>query len=397
MSDSDAQNRNSTDRPPGPTLLRVGLPAALLVGLIAYVVSTGGGLSGLTGPPVEKLHIQRITMPEKGLIRVHAVNDGPQPVEIAQVLVDEAYWKFQARPSAKLDPRESVVVDIPYHWVPGAAHHVSLVSSRGNTFGRQIPAAVQAPSASLSLVGQFGLVGLYVGVVPITLGLLWFPFLAGLPRRWLDFVLALTLGLLAYLAVATWEDALEFGDQLASFWQGTPLVVAVAALTLLALIAVGQTDEREANSRLGLAYRIALGIGLHNLGEGLAIGAAYASGEAALGTFLILGFTLHNVTEGIGIAAPIAERNPSFGHFVGFVLLAGAPAVAGTWIGGFAFNPVLAAIFFAAGVGAILQVLWEVGALVVEGGETGRSARWLQLTGFAAGIAAMYLTGFMTA
>jgi zinc transporter, ZIP family len=136
---------------------------------------------------------------------------------------------------------------------------------------------------------------------------------------------------------------------------------------------------------------------LHNLGEGLAIGAAFASGEAALGTFLILGFTLHNITEGVGIAAPIVRNNPGLRHFALLLLVAGGPAILGTWIGGFAFNPVLATIFLAIGVGAILQVVWEVGKLVAR--DTERLGQplvnWVNLGGLVAGLAIMYFTAFM--
>jgi zinc transporter ZupT len=148
---------------------------------------------------------------------------------------------------------------------------------------------------------------------------------------------------------------------------------------------------------LGLSYRIALGIGLHNLGEGLAIGAAFATGQAALGTLLILGFTLHNITEGVGIAAPIVQRNPGLKHFVLLALLAGAPAILGTLIGSYAFNPVLATIFLGIGLGAILQVIWEVGKLIARDNAAHSEPvmNWVNLSGVVVGIAIMYVTAFL--
>ncbi len=148
---------------------------------------------------------------------------------------------------------------------------------------------------------------------------------------------------------------------------------------------------------LGTAYRIALGIGLHNLGEGLAIGAAFALGEAALGTFLILGFTIHNITEGIGIVAPIARKNPGLRHFAMLLLLAGGPAILGVWLGGFAFNPILATIFLAIGIGAILQVIWEVGKLVMQDNARRQQSliNWVNLSGVVVGLAIMYFTAFL--
>jgi zinc transporter ZupT len=240
------------------------------------------------------------------------------------------------------------------------------------------------------------LVGFYVGIVPVTLGMLWYPFLRRLSARAMNFVLSLTVGLLLFLAVGTWLDALEFAEQLPAFWQGVPMVLFVALLALGSLLAVGGLSSGSERSALGLAYLIALGIGLHNLGEGLAIGASFALGEAALGAFLVLGFTLHNITEGVGIAAPLVEEAPGLRHFSLLALLAGLPAVFGAWIGGFAFNPVLASAFLGIGLGAILQVVWDVGKLVKRSSERvgQRFLGWSNLGGLALGLAIMYFTAF---
>ena len=284
---------------------------------------------------------------------------------------------------------------IPYPWVAEEAHEVVLVTELGSTFAGEIPVAVMTPRPSLDLFARFGLIGFYVGVIPVLLGTLWYPFLRRLGRRAMDFILALTVGLLIFLAVGTWMDAMEFARELPTFWQGPPLVIFVAVITLGALLAVGNSGRGQ-RTPLQLAYLIALGIGLHNLGEGLAIGASFAAGEAALGTFLVLGFTTHNITEGVGIAAPILGKNPGLGHFALLVLLAGTPAILGTWIGGFAFNPVLATFFLAVGVGAILQVVWDVGKLLVRSAPAGRSpVNWVTLGGVATGLAIMYFTAFL--
>jgi zinc transporter ZupT len=141
-----------------------------------------------------------------------------------------------------------------------------------------------------------------------------------------------------------------------------------------------------------------LGIGLHNLGEGLAIGAAFATGAAALGSFLVVGFTLHNITEGVGIAAPLLRgERPSLRTFLLLAILAGGPAILGTWIGGFAFNPFLATLFLSIGAGAILQVIWEVSKLLLREAQrtTQPALSWLNFGGLTAGILVMYLTAFL--
>lgn len=380
----------------GAGWLLVLLPLLLLGLLLAYLVLTGGGLTQLTGPPVEQISIQRITLPEPGMIRVEVVNDGPQTVTIPQVLVDDAYWAFEAQPSNTIPRWGRATFTIPYPWVKEEAHAVTLITSLGITFNGEIPAAVVTPALSLELFARFGLLGFYVGVVPVLLGMLWYPFMRRLSRAAMDFVLALTIGLLIFLAVGTWLDAMEFAAGLPIFWQGVPLVIFVVTVTLGVLLAVSSRSGAK-RSPLQIAYLIAFGIGLHNLGEGLAIGAAFAVGEAALGTFLVLGFTLHNITEGVGIAAPVVQKNPGLKHFALLVVLAGTPAMLGTWIGGFTFNPILATFFLAVGVGAILQVVWEVGKLLHHSSSRSQQSIFnlVNLGGIAAGLAIMYFTAFL--
>jgi zinc transporter ZupT len=215
----------------------------------------------------------------------------------------------------------------------------------------------------------------------------------------MNFILALTVGLLLYLAVGTWLDAVEFAAAAPAFWQGVPLALFMAVITFGAIVALSNRQKRRPGSddALSVSYRIALGIGLHNLGEGLAIGASFASGQAALGTLLILGFTLHNITEGVGIAAPIVRRNPGLKHFVLLAVLAGGPAILGTLIGSYAFDPVLATIFLGIGLGAIAQVIWEVGKLIARDNQQHAEPvmNWVNLGGVAAGVAVMFITAFL--
>lgn len=373
------------------------IPLLLLGVMLTYLVVTGGGLTELAGPPIEQVTIQRITLPEPGVIRVEVINDGPQTVTIPQVLIDDAYFGFSADPSTTIPRLGRAVFTIPYPWVEEETHAVVLITELGATFDGEIGVAVETPAPSFNLFIQFGLVGLYVGIVPVFLGVLWYPFMRRLGTQAMNFILSLTVGLLVYLAVGTWLDANEFAAELPAFWQGVPLVVFIALISLGILLAVGSVQRGQESTPLSIAYRIALGIGLHNLGEGLAIGAAFALGQAALGTFLILGFTLHNITEGVGITAPVVRHNPGLKHFALLILLAGGPAIIGTWVGGFAFDPVLATIFLAIGVGAILQVVWEVGKLVFRDslrlGQPVINA--VNFSGFVVGIAIMYFTAFL--
>jgi zinc transporter, ZIP family len=211
----------------------------------------------------------------------------------------------------------------------------------------------------------------------------------------MNFVLALTVGLLAFLFVDSMKESVELAGKAAPSFQGTTMVLLVAATAFLLLFVVGRRHGTPTG--LALATYIALGIGLHNLGEGLAIGAAFAAGVAGLGAFLVLGFTLHNVTEGIGIVAPLVEDRPSLPTFAGLAILAGAPAIVGMWLGSLSYSPQWSALALAIGAGAILQVIVEVGAYLAR--KAGwQDAKWLSpstLSGFAVGIGVMYMTAML--
>jgi zinc transporter ZupT len=332
-------------------------------------------------------------------MEVTVINDCPDDITIAQVFVDDAYWTFTQDPPGKLDRRESVTLSIPYPWVQDEAHLIGIVSSLGTVFEAEVPVAIESPHRNSESILRYGLVGLYVGIVPVTLGLLWYPFLRRLGRRGMNFVLALTIGLLVFLIVDMFLEAQEVALTVPASWDASVLVPILAILTAGFLVVVGRSlgKRGESASPLTLSYQIAFGIGLHNLGEGLAIGAAFALGEAALGVFLIAGFTLHNVTEGIGIAAPLVRNRPSLGHFAALAALAGGPAILGTWLGAFTYSPFWTTVFLAIGVGAILQVIIEVGRLITRSQTRHQepALTWTTFGGIAAGIAVMYVTALL--
>jgi zinc transporter, ZIP family len=109
-----------------------------------------------------------------------------------------------------------------------------------------------------------------------------------------------------------------------------------------------------------LALMIAVGIGLHNFAEGLAIGNSAASGQLALAVMLIIGFGLHNATEGFGIVAPLAGSRPSWTHLALLGLIGGAPTFLGTMVGQSVVNSTLSVAFLGLAAGSILYVVIEL-------------------------------------
>lgn len=368
-----------------------------LIGLLAAGFLMLRPLDWLTSnvPPIETLTVERVTLGPDG-ISVSVRAGGSAPLSIAQVQIDGAYWQFEQTPAGPLGRLEAARIDIPYPWIEGETHHLLFLTSSGVSFEHTIEVALPTPVISAADLVAYGVVGLFVGVVPVALGMMFFPALRNLGRRGLGFVLALTVGLLVFLLIDTLEEGLEIAAEAAASLQATALVWLGALLTLLALLVVGRRGGRAPEGR-ALATFIALGIGLHNLGEGLAIGASFAVGEAALASFLVLGFALHNVTEGVGIAAPLTRERPGLGTFAALAALAGLPAVLGTWGGAFAFSPHWTALCFGIAAGAILQVVIEVGAYLRRTAEAAGGS-WLSgtsLLGFATGLAIMYATAML--
>lgn len=376
---------------------------ALLLGLFAFTSPLAGVQNG---QPLPDVAITHTTLPNDETVVLHVMNNGPESVTISQVLVDEAYWNFQVKGAGgdrTLAPMESARIEVPYHWNPGWDLEVALVLSDGTTFDHTIVAPSQSPGFSLDLLGTLALIGLFVGVIPVALGMLWFPYIRTMSDRWLHAVLMFAAGVLGFLAFDAGFEAFELAEQVPGAYEGELLIVLGILGALLLVQAISSWREgrvaagdSQASSGLWVAYLVALGIGLHNLAEGLAIGSSFALGRVSLGAFMVIGFMLHNVTEGPAVVAPVArDKRPRWWHFAALGLLAGAPVILGGWIGSLAYSPTIGTFFLAIGVGAILQVDWEIARMIRDAG--GRVARATNLLAFLIGLGVMYATDLFVA
>jgi zinc transporter, ZIP family len=381
------------------------VPLVLLVGIVAVFASTGGSLTGLVGdnpPPADEFDIRRVEL-HPGEIHIRVTNPQRDDLTIASVTVDDAIVPFDVDGPRTLPRLRSSEIVVQYEWVDGEPLSVGVTSSSGIQTVEEIAAATATPEPSARSALGYGLIGVLVGIVPIALGLLWLPSLRRAAPQWLAAFMALTAGLLTFLAVEALSEALELQAALPSALGGAGLVLLGVALSYLTLTAISARFGSRSGaggagiSGLALATLVAIGIGLHNLGEGLAIGSSFALGELALGTFFVVGFMIHNVTEGLGIAAPIAEgRSVSLGRLAALTVVAGAPAILGAWLGGFVTSDFLGVVFFAAAAGAAFQVVTEVTRYVARRAPGGISSPHV-LGGFLAGIAVMYVTGLLVA
>jgi zinc transporter ZupT len=374
------------------TIILLLIPIILLAGVIALFLSTGGGLKLTSAAPVEDLDVERYVL-KRGSIELQVRNTGPEELNIASVIINEAVMPFEVTPSSTIPRLGRAHIDVNYAWTEGEAYGITIFISNSIPFTVDIPVAFETPQPSNRTFWSFTLIGLYVGVIPIFLGILWFPALRQLGRRTMTFLMAATAGLLIFLGLDTIAEALEVAAEVPTAFQG---IGAVSTFLLLDAISKRQTDitGNETERRLAIAFMIAVGIGLHNLGEGLAIGAAYNVGEIALGTFLVVGFIIQNITEGLGIIAPVLRDRPSIGKLALMGLIGGAPAILGAWIGGYTPSPFLAVLFLAVGTGAIFEVVYEIAKLIQK--DTAREAMPMTVfSGVLIGMLVLWVTGLM--
>jgi zinc transporter, ZIP family len=374
--------------------------AVLAVAIGLFVLLDAPGLDRI-GVPQEELAVER-TVLKPDEIELHVRNDGADPVQVRQVIVNDAFAEF-TQSDDEIGRLGGSEIDVDYPWIEGENYDVTLLTATGATIDHTIEAAVETPDAGLDFYGLMALIGIYVGVIPVAIGMLWLPWIRGVDRRWIGFLLAFTVGLLGFLGVEALLEGTEIAGTGAEAFGGAALVWLGAAGAFLALAGVDAwlrarrgdgAGGRAAAAGYRAAFLVALGIGLHNLGEGLAIGSAYAVGSLALGATLVVGFALHNTTEGLAIVAPVArERQASLRRLAMLGLLAGAPAVLGAWIGASAYNPSLAALMFGVGAGAIAQVVVQIAPAIRDG--SGRLLHPLAVAGLLTGLAVMYVTGLM--
>lgn len=380
-----------------PAWLLGAVPLALLAVAVVLLVTVGApGLGDRNGVPVEDLAVERTEL-TPGEIALTVRNEGPDPVSIEQVSVNDGYFPFTG--GGEVGRLGSATLTVPYPWVEGEAYEIFLLTSTGATVVANVDAAAETPSVDPGFLGLMALLGIYVGVIPVAIGMLWLPLLRRSGPQIVRWLLAFTVGLLAFLGVDALLEGLEVAGAGPQAFGGAALVLlgAAASYLLLAWADARMRARRERARSQGaagfqLATLIAVGIGLHNLGEGILIGSAYSAGALALGSFLVVGFAIHNTTEGLAIVAPLAEERVPVRRLAALGLIAGAPAIAGAWVGASIFNPSLVSVLFGLGIGAIAQVVVQIWPGVKPG--SGR-ADGTVYGGLIAGVLVMYATGLL--
>ena len=376
----------------------------LAISAIAPIVLLAVVIAFLLGPASTFLQFG-VVLPEVSIEKVEFIeneiqatvrNTGPIDVSVALADVNDRIQPAAIEPDSSLKRFETALVRIPFDWNEGQPYEIGVTVDDGTRFTTQVDAAFASLEPDVDLFVFLGMIGFLIGVVPIMIGLLWYPFIKKLGKNAFNFFLAFTMGLLIFLGIDAVLEASEISERhLSSIFNGELLIATVVILSFLSLYGIGQklikTNNLSTLSKgLTISLMIAIGIGLHNLGEGLAVGAAIALGEVALSTFLIVGFATHNATEGLAIAAPLTNSKAKIAKMVGLGLIAGAPAIFGCWVGGFSFSPLFTLIFLAIGAGAIFQVVISIFHYMKD--KSDLLSNTSLFAGVSVGLIVMYLT-----
>ena len=388
------------------------IPLLVLAGMIYFLYSPySQSLINNTGIPSPQITFEKIEFHNNQII-ASIRNTGSTEIIISQADVNDRIQAAAIEPSKILQRLSEAKVIIPFLWNSGEPYEIGITTSDGVRFSKTIQTAAATPIPDVHQLSVFAILGSYVGVIPIMIGLVWYPFMRKLSTNQYNFFLSLTAGLLVFLGIDALIESNEIvTDNLASVFNGQILVFIVSVASFLVLYYVSERFSKRAIEKLikkssiffsstgnslkdnsittttttnnmsntknqqiqltlqqqlikplAISMMISLGIGLHNFGEGLAIGAAILLGKVALSTFLIVGFTLHNTTEGLAIVAPLAKTGKlMIKRLLLMGIIAGIPTILGAWIGGFIYSPIAAIVFLSIGAGAIFQVVYSLG------------------------------------
>ena len=344
------------------------------LGLLAATLFVAGNFGGPavdgSASAEESLRVEEILL-EPGRIDLLVRNTGSGELTIAQVTINGAAWLSLTLPGPIVEPGAEAAIRLDdYEWLAGKPYEIVIFTSRANAFPTYIASAratFQPTNANVNVIIWLGIV---IGLLPVLLGLLWYPGLGQFGRQgglFLAMLSAVGLGLLGLKLVA---DIIEWLDApFEIFGQGGLLVLGGVGL-FVGLNFLGRYQEATGADQLGrqflTAQRIALGVGLFSLGQGIILGGEIGQDLLAPGAWSVTGLLLVNLIKGLGIISPLPAAKVtggSIGQLALMGIVGGFPAILGVWFGVFYSAPLLTALLLGAGLGAVAAVVYQLIAL----------------------------------
>ena len=143
---------------------------------------------------------------------------------MAQMNINDAIWPYNVSPGPRIPRLGKAVILLSYPWVQAEAYEITVFSSNSIPFNTSIPVATTTATASAGTLWSFTLIGIYVGIIPVMLGMFWLPALKRVGPRAMMFLMSATVGLLIYLGIDATTEALEIGGKIGGAFQGVGIV-----------------------------------------------------------------------------------------------------------------------------------------------------------------------------
>ena len=238
---SEDENNKVGKRLPHATLILAFVPIVVLAAMLGFLLSPYGQSLINVGTPLPQVTIEKIEFHDNQIL-AFIRNTGPMDIIVSQADVNDRIQSAAIEPSSKIERLSEALVTIPYPWLPGTPYEIGITTSDGTRFSKGVEAAVLAPTPDANQALLFTSLGVYVGVIPIMLGLLWYPYIRKISIAKYSFFLSLTAGLLVFLGIDALLEVNEIViNNVAAVFNGQALSVLVTISSFAVLL---YTSER---------------------------------------------------------------------------------------------------------------------------------------------------------
>ncbi|MEM7032645.1 MAG: hypothetical protein AAF629_24035 [Chloroflexota bacterium] len=347
-------------------LVGIGVPLIILGGLIAWLIISPPQLRLFSTAATEQLDIEQVIL-QPGRFELVVRNTGAESLSIAQVTINDAAWISLVLPKTTIDPLTRATIQLDdYEWIEGQTYQIIIYTTTANTFVVDIPDARVTPQLTQPNLLTLLLSGFLIGMLPLYVGLSWWPMLRQLYLpSWLIWV-GVAIGLIFGRGVDLLPLVPHFVRHIGALYQAWGLVIIglVFALGMLYRRA-SQGGDDTSQDRFLQAYRVVIALGLLGFGEGLILGQVMGSQVSAAPLWLqsplwIVGLLILNASKGLILALILSDLRPMWVQWILFGFIAGFPLMLGIVLGAFPMAMPLLILLTGAAIGAFIWVNVEL-------------------------------------